>query len=93
MIRRPDDIAQGTARIGTVQLIKHLDALAAGRPLMAYDAERSCLQVPLGADLPGLYGRAAVLCSGRPPEKVGRLVLYHHVPADVADLLAARLAS
>jgi hypothetical protein len=93
VIRRKDDIAQGTARIGTVHLVKHLEALTSGRPLLAYDAEHCCLQVPLGADLPGLYGRAAVLCSGRPPEKAGRLLLYRDVPADIADMLAARLAS
>ncbi|MEU1246342.1 hypothetical protein [Micromonospora arida] len=93
VIRRQDDVAQGTARIGTVQLVKHLDALPTGRPLVAYDAKQRCLQVPLGADLPGLYGRAAVLCSGRPPEKVEKLLLYREVPADIADTLAARLAS
>ncbi|WP_433537207.1 hypothetical protein ACQPZK_05260 [Micromonospora sp. CA-249363] len=93
VIRRQVDIARGTARIGTVQLVKHLDALATGRPLIAYEAKQKCLQVPLGADLPGLYGRAAVLCSGRPPEKADRLLLYRNVPADFADTLAARLAS
>ena len=95
VIRRNDDVAQGTARIGTVQLVKHLEALAAGLPLVAYDPETRCLQVPLGADLPGLYGRAAVLCSGRPPEEAEakRLLLYRDVPADVAHLLATLLSS
>ncbi len=95
IIRRPDDIALGTARVGTVQLTKHLEALTVGRPLLAYDTKSQCLQAPLGADLPGLYGRAAVLCSGRPPEKAtsSRLLLYRNVPADVANGLAARLTN
>jgi hypothetical protein len=91
VVRRADDLLQGTARVGTVQFVKHLEALAGGRPLLAYDKSTCSLLVPLGADLPGLYGRAAVLCSGRPPSKspTRRLLQYHQVPADIADTLFA----
>jgi hypothetical protein len=93
IIRREDDLEAGTARTGTAQLVKHLEARHAGRPLIAYDERHHALDVPLGAELPGLLGRAAVLCSGRPPEKIRtkRLVRYADVPSDVADMLAARL--
>ena len=67
VFRAQADIEAGTAALGTVQLIKHLAARHAGRAMLAYHPERHFLAVPLGADLPGLYGRAAVLCSGRHP--------------------------
>ncbi|MET7961469.1 hypothetical protein [Micromonospora zamorensis] len=94
IVRRESDLLEGTARVGTAQLVKHLEALRARRPLLAYDPAAQALDVPLGADLPGLYGRAAVLCAGRPPTpiKQRRLLRYHDVPADVADMLATRLA-
>ncbi|WP_174533249.1 hypothetical protein [Micromonospora chalcea] len=94
IVRRDVELANGTARVGTAQLVKHLEALRAGRPLLAYDPAAQALDVPLGADLPGLYGRAAVLCAGRPPApiKERRLLRYYNVPADVADMLATRLA-
>ncbi|MFC7278247.1 hypothetical protein ACFQS1_30050 [Paractinoplanes rhizophilus] len=93
VVRRSADIAEGTVRVGTAQLVKHLEAFQAGRPLIAYDERHRSLDVPLGADLPGLYGRAAVLCSGRPPAKLlkQRILRYIDVPADVADMLASRL--
>ncbi|MEU1837470.1 hypothetical protein [Micromonospora chersina] len=95
VVRRELDLANGTARIGTAQLVKHLEALRAGRPLLAYDPVARVLDVPLGADLPGLYGRAAVLCAGRPPTPIKdrRILRYQEVPADVADMLATRLVN
>ena len=44
------------------------------------------LSVPLGADLPGLYGRAVVAASGKAPTAVKgeRLLVYEDVPADLA---------
>ncbi|MEQ7125317.1 hypothetical protein ABN034_12430 [Actinopolymorpha sp. B11F2] len=95
VFRTGEDVAQGNAAIGTVQLVKHLEARRTGRPLIAYDHHAAQLAVPLGADLPGLYGRAAVLCSGRLPTRdvQHRKLIYHNVPADVAALLARALAS
>lgn len=82
-----------TAREGGPQLVKHLAARAAGAPLMGYLEGPSMLVVPLGADLPGLYGRAAILCSGRPPEVSlkTRTLGYAGVPKIVADRLTSLL--
>ncbi|MGN9890289.1 hypothetical protein [Micromonospora sp. L31] len=95
LFRDAEDVAAGTARIGAANLVKHLAALQAGRPLLAYRAEERALDVPLGAELPGLYGRAAVLCVGRPPYKLGplRVLRYPGVPAEIAEMLTARLTS
>ncbi|MBM2620396.1 hypothetical protein JIG36_33280 [Actinoplanes sp. LDG1-06] len=93
--RDAEDVAGGTARIGTANLVKHLAALQAGRPLVAYRASERALDVPLGAELPGLYGRAAVLCAGLPPRAIGRqrVLRYHNVPAEIAEILTALLTS
>ena len=60
VFRTEDDVARGEVARATVQLGKHLAALLEGVSLVAYDASAKRLTVPLGADLPGLYGRAAV---------------------------------
>jgi hypothetical protein len=95
VFRTPADIEAGTAALATVQLSKHIAARRAGRVLLAYFPDQQVLAVPLGADLPGLYGRAAVLCGGRlpTPDEKRRLLLYHDVPQRVADALNSLLIS
>lgn len=89
VFRTPQDVEARQVALCTVQVGKHLAALAAGRPLMSYDPSERRLTVPLGADLPGLYGRAAVAASGRPPvaERQQRLLHYDDVPSDLAHHL------
>lgn len=86
IFRTEHDVAAGVVARCTVQLGKHLAAQLHGLPLMAYDRETKLLVVPLGADLPGLYGRAAVAASGRAPTAEPRLrrLVYHDVPSELA---------
>jgi len=67
------------------QVGKYTAAAAAGVAAMAYDTVTRTLTVPIGARLPGLAERAAVLCSGRAPVEVngGRLA-YVEVTPEVA---------
>jgi hypothetical protein len=89
VIRAPEDVEAGSMAASTVQLSKHAAALLlAGNPLLAHNPATEELHVPLGADLPGLYGRAAVLASGRLPTANGRLLTYHQVPGELARHLA-----
>lgn len=83
------------ARLGSVQLVKHLAARSAGRPLLGYHGERSILLAPLGADLPGLYGRVASLCSGLPALRSTNTasMAYRDVPRDIADALSTLLVN
>jgi hypothetical protein len=83
------------ARVGSAQLVKHLAARAAGQPLVGWLPRTQTLVVPLGADLPGLYGRVAMLCSGRPPQtsRGARSLGYSDVPKWVADALTTLLVS
>lgn len=95
VFRTPADVEAGTAAVATAQLVKHLAARHFGHPLLAYTPSRKLLVVPLGADLPGLYGRAAVLCDGRLPKSYEkrRWLLYHGVTQRVADTLNSLLTS
>jgi hypothetical protein len=95
VVRTAADVESGTMARSTVQLGKHLAALIGQRPLLAYDPSEKLLTVPLGADLPGLYGRAAVAASGRPPVAVGRqrVLRYEEVPVDLARHLYRLLTS
>lgn len=89
LVRTAEDLELDQIAVATVQLSKHAAALITCRPpLLAYDPLQQELVVPLGADLPGLYGRAAVLCSGNLPEARGRQLVYRDVPTELAEHLA-----
>lgn len=95
IFRTEKDLTDRTAGRGSVQLNKHLAARAAGRPLLSYDRTTSIASVPLGCDLPGLFGRVAVLCSGSLPDaQTSRSLLsYRNVPPAVAGILSHRLST
>ncbi len=90
-LRTAMDIINGQVRRGDTRVVKHLANVS--RPIVGYDAESRRLFVPLGADLPGLYGRALTLQSGRPPSKVQgtALLAYPSVDEDVASALVSLL--
>jgi len=93
--RSATDVENGTAAPVDVDLGKHLVALEAGSPLLGYDEARRALAVPLGARLPELYERAAVLCSGRIPTKRldGFCLEYSAIPPAIAAALHLRMSS
>jgi len=90
-----DGALRRTAKPGGIQLVKHLAARVESRPLLGHLESSNVLVVPLGADLPGVYGRVAMLCSGTPPmvSKATRSLGYAGVPKHVADRLNTLLAS
>lgn len=93
--RNAQDVDDGTAAIVTVQLGKHIAALEARRPLIAYDPVAATISVPVGAELPGMFGRAAVLGDGDLPEirRSDRSVNYFNVPAAAAEAIIGKLTS
>ena len=93
VVRSRADLHLGTLAVTTPYLAKHIASLWAADPLARYHHGTSSIIVPLGADLPGLYGRAAALCSGRSPAEhpTSRLLQYLSVPADVANVIHHRL--
>jgi hypothetical protein len=92
-LRDETDIQHGTMRRMDARLVKYAAALGADQTMIGYDADTENLYVPLGADLPGLYGRVAVLCSGLLPveNEKQRITRYQNVPQELAGHLAALL--
>jgi len=94
VLRNNHDLENGTVALANAQIVKHIANAWHDDPLVRYDAKSGSVTAPLGADLPGLWGRALALCSGRQPIAIPseRLVQYPSVPRDVADLIATSLA-
>ncbi|WP_158277206.1 hypothetical protein [Serinibacter arcticus] len=96
-VRTATDVESGTARITNVALAKHAAPLLAphGRPLISYHPNDRELVAPLGAPLPGMYGRAVTLASGQPPMRrdspAGSYTVYRDVPAEAAAVIYSAL--
>jgi hypothetical protein len=93
--RTPADVESGHARFVASGIGKHFAARQAGVPIVSYDPELELLSVPIGAELAGLYARAAVLCSGLLPAKVDEdfSLNYGDVTPEFAQALVAKLMS
>ncbi|MGH7717301.1 MAG: hypothetical protein ACREON_00445 [Gemmatimonadaceae bacterium] len=79
-------------RVADNRLVKWLAARALGLQMLAYEPNAQTLTCPLGAQLPGLYERAAVLSSSRPPTpRANGTVTYDAVAPEVATGLWERL--
>lgn len=94
-VRTQNDIAGGTGAKVWAELGKHLAANILRRPLLSYDPKSRQLQVPLGAELPGLYGRAAVLASGKLPDAQNRInsVIYSEIAPETAAAISRKVMS
>lgn len=81
-----DQARDGLMRVVDVLTAKHLAAAREAKSLAGYDRQSGMLAVPLGAELPGLLHRIAVLASGRTPQlhRSAGLVIYPAVPETVA---------
>ncbi len=66
-----------------------VSVLLTSKALFAYNENTQELQTALGADLPGLYGRAITLCAGAPARKVDGTPsrIFKGVPAEAASIL------
>lgn len=92
-VRISDDVAEARVRYAPMDVAKYTGAWMAGVSLLRYDSATESLRVPLGAPLPGLFERAAVLCSGVLPtrEKETWSLVYSEIPSDFMNELKARL--
>jgi hypothetical protein len=93
--RTVTNVSEHTATVGDARLVKYLAAADSATSLIGYDPATRVLYVPLGADLPGLFGRAAVFCSGRLPHESpsAGLLEYRNVSSDLAARLNQLLMS
>ncbi|MFD6164207.1 hypothetical protein ACFWFR_03400 [Oerskovia sp. NPDC060287] len=93
-LRTEADLADDTAALGDVYLVKHAaTAMTVGRTLSAYSPQSRDLAVPLGANLPGLYQRAVVLDSGRAPQKRRGYLVYGDVSPEVVGRITYLLTN
>jgi hypothetical protein len=94
VVRSDIDLENETVAVGTAQLVKHIANRWSQDPLMGYHTRTKSVVMPLGTDLPALYGRALALCSGIAPIEhlKGRMVQYPDVPREVADVVFDRLS-
>lgn len=93
VFRTAEDVESGHGRQVSSGLGKHLAARELGAALVSHDPELRLLSVPIGAALPGLYARAAVLCSGLLPTLVDEdfSLNYGDVSEEFASALVAKL--
>jgi hypothetical protein len=56
-----------------------------------YNQGTKILQVPIGMELPFLFDRVAISCSGSMPDKENGLVVYTQIDRDIAEGLAFKL--
>jgi hypothetical protein len=84
----------GSLTITDNRLAKWLGAQQLGLSLLSYDPQMGVLACPLGAQLPGLYERAAVLASGHPPtRRRNGTVTYEGISPELAGQLWSKLSS
>lgn len=86
-VRRED----GSCRAASHSLAKIFAARTAGIALHGYDEARRRFFGVLGCDLPGLYSRALVSCSGQLPARDGRRFFHEDVPPAVAGQVLSKL--
>ena len=75
---------------------KHFESiLNYKRPLFGFVEGAEQLFVPVGAPLPGLYQRAAVLASGAPPliDSSGKLRVYENISSEFALTLLSKMGA
>jgi hypothetical protein len=92
-LRSEEQVEQGTMSIGDARIVRYGIACTSGVALAEYCEDTGTIEVPLGADLPGLYGRAAVLASGRLPvrDQSKGTTVYTGMTAPLACTLIRKL--
>ncbi len=71
-----------------VRLAKYMAAADACFSLIGYEERNCALLASLGAPLPGLFERVAVLCSGRlPTQRRDGMLAYERVPEGIAEAI------
>jgi hypothetical protein len=89
-----EDVESHKIRYCSAEFAKFYEtAISMKKPLFSYRGGQRILLVPKGANLPGMYGRAAVLASGYLPKSdtSGRYLVYSSISNEFAELLSARL--
>lgn len=88
---------QGNLQFGSPQLVKHLQGLHERKLLVSYDPLTQKSRIPIGCELPGLYGKILGVLNGTPPDKVrvGSSYFWEHsnIPEDIMGQLSSKLGN
>lgn len=88
---------QGNLQFGSPQLAKHLHGLHERKLLIAYDPLTQKVRIPIGCELPGIYGKILGVINGTPPDKVrvGSSYFWEHsnIPEDIIGELSSKLGN
>ena len=95
-----EDLSEDVGVSTSATIAKYLAANAEGISLIKYSKKHQSIFVPLGAKIPGLYGRGVLLASGAPPEDVVikkgesrvKVTQYKNVPVKIAQQISKLLA-
>jgi hypothetical protein len=86
-----DWIKSSKAYLCDARLAKYFALASEYWKFFKYDQESETLQVPIGMELPFLFDRVAVSCSGKTPEKGNGIITYTQIDKDIAEGLAFKL--
>ncbi len=94
-----DGVKEGVGVSSSASIVKYLAANESSRALIKYSKKLESIFVPLGAKIPGLYGRSVLLASGVPPVDVVikqgdsqvKVTQYKNVPFGIAKLVSRLL--
>ncbi|MBM3393266.1 MAG: hypothetical protein FJY37_01210 [Betaproteobacteria bacterium] len=89
----PGAVARKEGLVANVRTVKYLAARDVGRSLLGYSHNENRIIVPFGCELPDLFERAAVMCSGRVPGHEQGYVVYRDVPQQIAQHIWSRLVN
>lgn len=88
---------QGNLQFGSPQLVKHLHGLHERKLLISYDPLTQKARIPIGCELPGIYGKILGVINGTPPDKVrvGSSYFWEHsnIPEDIIGELSSKLGN
>lgn len=88
---------QGNLQFGSPQLVKHLHGLHEGKLLISYNSLTQKAHIPIGCELPGLYGKILGVLDETPPTKVrvGGSYFWEHsnIPEDIMVQLSSKLGN
>ena len=86
-----DFLRSSTAVLCDARLAKYFSLSKRYWKFFKYDEGTRILKVPIGMELPFIFDRVAISCSGKSPENKGNLIEYTQISKEIAEGLAYKL--
>lgn len=88
-----DYLRSSSAFLCDARLAKYFSLSKKYWKFFKYEESAEILMVPIGMELPFLYDRVAISCSGKAPKKNGNFIEYTQISREIAEGLAFKLFS